>query len=242
MSAAKKYQGKIKVFLDGAIKEEMLEMAKLPVVKGFTTNPSLMRKAGVTNYKAYCLEMLSLLPSYPISFEVFSDDIAGMEEQAHVIKTWGKNVYVKIPVINSTGESMVPLIKKLSHAGVQLNVTAIFDQEQTTAVCAALKGGAPSIVSVFAGRLADSGIDPLPLMRKAAELCRAAGSQVELLWASTREPFNVVEAEDCGCQIITAPKAVVEKVVGFGKKTAIEMSRETVATFKKDSEASGFAL
>lgn len=240
--AAKTYQGKIKIFLDGAIKEEMLEMAKLPAVKGFTTNPSLMRKAGVTNYKAYCLEMLSLLPSYPISFEVFSDDAEGMESQAHVIKTWGKNVYVKIPVINSKGESMVPLIKKLSHTGVQLNVTAIFDIEQTTAVCEALKGGAPSIVSVFAGRLADTGLDPIPVMKKAAELCRNAGPQVELLWASTREPFNVVEAEDCGCQIITAPKAVVEKVAGFGKKTPVEMSRETVATFKKDSEASGFAL
>lgn len=242
MTTAKKYLGKIKVFLDGAIKDEMLEMSRLSVVKGFTTNPSLMRKAGVTKYKEYCLEMLSLLPSYPISFEVFSDDAAGMESQAHLIKTWGQNVYVKIPVINSKGESMVPLIKKLSHSGVQLNVTAIFDVEQTQAVCEALTGGAPSIVSIFAGRLADSGLDPIPVMTKAAELCRKAGPQVELLWASTREAFNVVEAEDCGCQIITAPKAVIEKVIGFGKKSPQEMSRETVATFKKDSEASGFAL
>ncbi|HVJ65497.1 MAG TPA: transaldolase [Bdellovibrionota bacterium] len=242
MTTARKFQGKIKVFLDGAIKEEMLEMSKLPVVKGFTTNPSLMRKAGVTDYKAYCLEMLKHLPNHPISFEVFSDDMAGMEAQAQVIKTWGKNVYVKIPVINSKGESMVPLIKKLSHAGVQLNVTAIFDVEQTAAVCEALTGGAPSIVSVFAGRLADTGLDPIPVMKKAAELCRKAGPQVELLWASTREAYNVVEAEDCGCQIITAPKAVIEKVTGFEKKTPQEMSRETVMTFKKDSEASGFAL
>lgn len=239
---AKTYQRKIKIFLDGAIKEEMLAMSQVPAVKGFTTNPSLMRKAGVSDYKAYCLEMLSLLPSYPISFEVFSDDAAGMEAQAQIIKTWGKNVYVKIPVVNSKGESMVPLIKKLSHSGVQLNVTAIFDVEQTSVVCDALKDGAPSIVSVFAGRLADAGLDPIPVMTKAAELCRKAGPQVELLWASTREPFNVVEAEFCGCQIITAPKAVIEKVEGFGKKTPVEMSRETVTTFKKDSEASGFAL
>jgi transaldolase len=238
----RKFQGNIKIYLDGAIKEEMLEMSKLSIVKGFTTNPSLMRKAGVTDYKAYCLEMLALLPNYPISFEVFSDDAEGMESQAHVIKTWGKNVYVKIPVINSKGESMVPLIKKLSQSGVQLNVTAIFDVEQTQAVCEALTGGAPSVVSVFAGRLADSGLDPIPVMKQASQLCQKAGSQVELLWASTREAFNVVEAEDCGCQIITAPKAVVEKVSGFGKKSPQEMSRDTVATFKKDSEASGFAL
>lgn len=236
------YKSKIKIFLDGAIKEEMIEMSKLPFVKGFTTNPSLMRKAGVKDYKTYCLEMLSLLPNYPISFEVFSDDAQGMESQAQVIKTWAKNVYVKIPVINSKGESMLPLVHKLSHSGVQLNVTAIFDENQVGGVCQALAGGAPSIVSVFAGRLADTGIDPLPLMYKASELCQKAGSQVELLWASTREAFNVVEAENCGCQIITAPKSVIEKIPGFGKKTPLEMSMDTVTTFKKDSEASGFSL
>lgn len=239
------FAGRIKIFLDGADRPHILEMAGNPLVKGFTTNPSLMKKAGVKDYKAYCLELLKEIQGKPISYEVFADDFSEMKRQAMEILSWDKGpkkqIYVKIPVMNSKGESAMPLVRELAHAGVMLNVTAIFTLQQILDTCQALKGGAPSIVSVFAGRIADSGRDPMPLMTAAAEVCRSADKNIELLWASTREAYNVVQAEQAGCQIITAPLDVIKKVAGFNREP-MELSLDTVKTFKKDSEAAGFAL
>jgi transaldolase len=241
MSTPYTYQGRIKIYSDGADRASLLEMNLNPKIAGITTNPSLMRKAGVTDYRGYCKEILTHVTEKPISFEVFADDIAEMKRQALEIKTWGKNVFVKIPITNSKGESCLPLVKELSQAGVKLNVTALFTIEQVRGTCDAVRGGSPTIVSVFAGRLADTGVDPMPLMRASLPLCVAAGKDVELLWASTREVYNVVQAEETGCHIITAPADIIKKMAGFGK-TALEMSLDTVRTFKADSEAAGFKL
>ena len=232
---------KIKLYLDGADKAAMIENVKNPLIAGFTTNPSLMRKSGVTEYEKFCREILTIIPHKPISFEVFADDLAGMKAQANVIKTWGSNVYVKIPVINTKGQSTAPLIRDLSNSGVKLNVTAIFTLKQTLEVCEALKGGAPSVVSVFAGRIADSGRDPMPLMAACSELCQAAGPAVELLWASTREVYNIIQAEQTGCKIITAPADILKKLSGLGRDP-FDLSLDTVQTFKKDSDSAGFTL
>lgn len=233
---------KIKLFMDGADRPMMVEMAKNPKVAGFTTNPSLMKKAGVTDYRAYCHEILPYLAGKPVSFEVFADEFFEMKRQALEIKTWASNVYVKIPVTNSKGEFATDLIRELSQAGVKLNVTAIFSVPQAAKVTQALKGGAPSIVSVFAGRLADFGHDPLPIMKASSELCKEAGKQIELLWASTREVFNIIEAERCGCEIITAPADLIKKADAFGSKSLEQLSLEAVQQFKKDSETAGFKL
>jgi len=232
---------KIKLYSDGADRAQLLEMNQNPLIAGMTTNPSLMKKAGVTDYAPYCKEILSQIREKPISFEVFADDIAEMKRQALEITTWGKNVYVKIPVMNTRQESTMSLVRELTQKGVKLNVTAIFTLKQTLDVCEALKGGAPSIVSIFAGRLADVGRDPLPLMYAAREVCDQAGPQAELLWASTREPYNILQAIETGCHIITAPADVLKKVAGFGKDP-FQMSLETVKTFKSDSDSAGFKL
>ncbi|MBY0470448.1 transaldolase [bacterium] len=232
---------KIKIFLDGADRPAILEMAKNPLVSGFTTNPSLMKKAGVKDYKAYCQEILTQIGGKPISFEVFADDLPTMKRQGKEIATWGKNVYVKIPISNSTGESTIPLIREMSQGGVQINITAILTLTQVWETCQAVKGGAPAIVSVFAGRIADTGRDPMPTMTASAELCRETGPKVECLWASTREAYNVVQAEASGSHIITAPADVIKKVTGFGKDLK-SVSLDTVKTFKADSEAAGFSL
>lgn len=241
MTKSYEFQGRIKIYSDGADRASLLEMNGNPKIAGMTTNPSLMRKAGVTDYRAYCQDILKHVTEKPISFEVFADEIPEMKRQALEIKTWGKNVYVKIPIMNSKSESTIGLVKELSHAGVKLNITAIFTLDQVKDTCAAVKGGAPALVSVFAGRIADTGRDPLPLMRAARELCVAAGPQVELLWASTREVYNIVQAEEVGCHIITAPADIIKKMSGFGKEP-LAMSLDTVQTFKKDSEAAGFKL
>lgn len=235
------YQGKIKIFADGADKASMLELVKNPVVKGFTTNPSLMKKSGVENYESFCKEILKAIPHHPISFEVFADDFGEMKRQAQIIRSWGENVYVKIPITNSLGQSSIHLIKELSQEGTQLNVTALFTWEQIAETVAALQGGAPSIVSVFAGRLADSGRDPMPLMKQSAELCRATGTQIELLWASSREFFNVIQAEMTGCHIITCTTDIIKKFSMLNKDPK-EMSLETVKAFKSDSDSAGFKL
>lgn len=235
------FQGKIKIYSDGADRASLLEMNANPKVAGLTTNPSLMRKAGVTDYRAFCKDVLGQVTQKPISFEVFADEIAEMKRQALEIKTWGKNVYVKIPITNSKGESTLGLVRELSHAGVQLNVTALFTIEQVKGTCDAVKGGAATLVSVFAGRIADSGRDPMPLMRASRELCVSAGKDVELLWASTREVYNIVQAEEAGCHIITAPADIIKKMSGFGKDPAA-LSLDTIRTFKSDSEAAGFQL
>jgi transaldolase len=231
----------IQIFLDGADRSTMVEMAQNDLVQGFTTNPSLMRKSGVKDYRSFCKEILTQVRGKPISFEVFADDFAGMRKQADEIASWGSNVYVKIPVMNSEGKSASSLIRELAHAGAKLNVTAIFTLAQVWETCQALQGGAPSIVSVFAGRLADVGCDPVPVMRAAAAMCRQTDKKIELLWASTREAFNIVQAEECGCQIITSPGDFIKKRASFGKD-AYQMSLETVRTFKSDSEAAGFSL
>jgi transaldolase len=233
-------QLKVKLYCDGADKKSMLDLYKNPLVKGFTTNPSLMRKAGINDYKAFCKDILETIKDRPISFEVFADDFAEMARQGREIATWGKNVYVKIPVTNSEGQSSLPLIKTLSHEGISLNVTALFTPQQVLGTCEALKGGAPSVVSVFAGRVADTGRDPMPLMYAAREMC-AIDPNMELLWASTREVYNIFQADQAGSHIITVPFDILNKLNGVGKDLT-QMSLDTVKTFKKDSIDAGFKL
>jgi len=235
------YQGKIKIFADGADRASILELAKNPSVKGFTTNPSLMKKSGVKDYRAFCQEILTQITSHPISFEVFADDFQEMHRQALEINSWGKNVYVKIPITNSKGQSSIELIRSLSHANVKLNVTALFTWEQIQETVKAVAGGAPSVVSVFAGRIADTGRDPVPLMVKAAKLCRETDSNIELLWASSREFFNLIQAELTGCHIITCTTDIIKKIPMLNKDLS-ELSLETVKTFKADSDSAGFKL
>lgn len=244
--AQNSYSGRIKIFLDGADRPTLVEMASNPLVQGFTTNPSLIRKAGVTDYPAYCKALLPDLKGKPVSYEVFADDFPEMKRQALEIASWEKHgspgqVYVKIPVMNSRGESTMPLVRELAHSGVRLNVTAIYLLRQVWETCQALKGGAPSIVSVFAGRTADTGRDPVPIMRAAADMCGETDAAIELLWASTREAYNIVQAEEVGCRIITAPADMIRKVPQFGRDLH-EVSLDTVKTFKKDSEAAGLKL
>lgn len=231
----------IKLFSDGADKASMLEMNADPKIRGLTTNPTLMKKAGITDYPKFCKEILLDIKAKPISFEVFADDLPSMERQANEIAAWGKNVYVKIPVTNTEGVSTAPLIKKLSAKGVQLNVTALLTLTQVREVCEQLKGGAPSVVSVFAGRIADTGRDPGPLMRASGEYCRYAGPQCELLWASTREAFNLVQAAESGCDIITVPPDIYKKTSMFGKDLT-ELSLDTVRMFFKDATSAGYNI
>jgi transaldolase len=232
---------KVKIFADGADRNSILALAKNPLVKGFTTNPSLMRKAGIKDYGGFCREICAEIPDRPFSFEVFADDFSEMKRQALEIASWGGNIYVKIPVTNSEGLTTAKLVRELSASGVKLNVTALLTLDQVTEVCTALHGGAPSIVSVFAGRIADAGVDPVPLMRAAAAICRSYGSQIELLWASTREPLNLIQADEVGCDIITVTPDVLGKIGTFGKDLRT-FSLETVRMFKADAEAVGFTL
>ena len=236
-----KRQYSIKIFSDGAEKDQLLKMNQSSWVSGMTTNPSLMKKAGVKDYRSFCKEVLKEIRVKPLSFEVFADDFATMERQAREIATWGDNVYVKIPIQNSEGKSSIPLIQTLTRAGIKLNVTAIYTIRQTVDACQALENGAPSIVSVFAGRAADLGHDPVPTLTAAAEICAEYGDQIESLWASTREVYNILQAEQCGIKIITVPFDVLAKLES-SFKTLEELSLDTVLTFKKDSEAAGFQL
>jgi transaldolase len=232
---------KIKIFSDGAERDSLIAMNGNPIISGMTTNPSLMKKAGVKDYRVFCLDILKTITQKPISFEVFADDFATMERQAHEIATWGKNIYVKIPVQNSEGKSAMPLVQSLTRAGVKLNVTAIYTVPQVLDTCQALKGGAPSIVSIFAGRAADLGHDPVPVVKQGAEICAATGPDVECLWASTREVYNILQAEQLGCKIITVPFDLIGKL-SAPHKTLEELSLDTVRIFKKDSESAGFTL
>jgi len=232
---------KIKIFSDGAEKESLLAMNRNPIIAGMTTNPSLMKKAGISNYREFCKDVLKEIREKPISFEVFADDFPTMEKQAREIATWGKNVYVKIPVQNTKGESSLALVKKLTHEKVQLNVTAIYTVRQVIDTCQVLEGGAPSIVSVFAGRAADLGHDPSPVLSASAQICESYGDQIECLWASTREVYNILQAEQLGCKIITVPFDVIAKLAAADKSLA-QLSLETVQIFKKDSDSAGFSL
>lgn len=230
----------IKIFADGADKAGMLSMYKNPRIDGFTTNPTLMRKAGITDYMGFAKEILQTIDDKPVSFEVFADEFEEMERQAREIATWGSNVYVKIPVTNTKKLSSASLIKKLSAEGVQLNITAILSLEQVSEVADALKNGSSSFVSVFAGRIADTGVDPVPLMKRALEILKPV-SNAELLWASPREVLNVYQAESIGCHIITATNDILKKLDLKGKDLE-EYSLETVQMFFDDAQQAGYRL
>lgn len=229
-----------KIFADGADLESLLRLAEQPHIKGFTTNPTLMRKAGVADYAAFAREVLDQISDRPISFEVFSDDAEGMRAQAREIASWGSNVYVKIPVTNTRGEPMTDLIRDLSAGGVQVNVTALMTVRQVEEVAGALAGGAPSNVSVFAGRVADTGRDPVPLMRESLA-AMAVAPAAELIWASPREVLNIAQAEEIGCHIITVTHDLLGKLHLLGKDLD-EFSLDTVRMFHDDAASAGFAL
>lgn len=231
---------KIKIFSDGAELDAIKAMVANPLVQGFTTNPTLMRKAGISDYAAFAHEAISIVGGRSISFEVFSDDFASMEKEANVIASWGGNTYVKIPVTNTEGKSSAPLIRKLSQAGVKLNVTAILTFEQVREVADALSSDTPSIVSVFAGRIADTGIDPVPMMTECVHMLRGR-PKAELLWASPRELLNIFQADACGCHIITATPDLLKKL-SLVDKDLSEYSLETVKMFYNDAKAAGYKL
>ncbi|WP_136114395.1 transaldolase [Streptococcus pyogenes] len=230
----------VKVFSDGAVLETMLKDLQTGLVTGFTTNPSLMKKAGISSYIGFAKEVLAKITDYPVSFEVFANDLASMEKEAEKIASLGDNVYVKIPVTTSTGESTCPLIQKLSAKGIKLNVTAIFTIEQTQAVVDHLTAGVPAIVSVFAGRIADTGVDPMPIMEEALRICRQK-EEVELLWASPRETYNIYQADQLGVDIITCTTDLIAKLPLQGKDLE-DYSLETVQMFLKDSTSLGFKI
>lgn len=230
----------VKIFADGADKAGMLEMAAKPHIKGLTTNPTLMRKAGIQDYRAFARDILVHIPEKPISFEVFSDDFDEMEAQANEIASWGRNVYVKIPVTNTKQETAYALIGRLAQKGVKLNVTAIMTLEQVRRVVAGLNPAVPSYVSVFAGRIADTGRDPIPLMAAAVELLRP-NARAELIWASPRELLNIFQADTIGCQVITVTNDVLKKLELVGKDLS-EYSLDTVKMFYADAKAAGYRI
>ena len=230
----------IKLFADGADKEGMLEMYRKSYIKGFTTNPTLMNKAGVSDYEAFATDIIQAIPDRPISFEVFSDDFNEMERQALKISEWGENVYVKIPVTNTRGESSVELVGRLAGAGVKMNVTAMMPLSQVRDVAKVLAGGPSSYLSVFAGRIADSGRDPVPVMTEAVEIC-AEYPNIELIWASPRELLNIFQADAIGCHIITVTNDVLKKLALIGKDLH-EFSLDTVKMFRDDALKAGYML
>jgi transaldolase len=232
---------KVKLFTDGADKAQILEMAKQRWIAGFTTNPSLLKKAGVTNYEAYGRDIVAAVPDRPISFEVFSDDIPEMVAQGRVIASWGPNVYVKLPVTTTRGETLYDAVRALSRDGIKINLTAIFASEQVARGVDALAGGAPAVVSVFAGRLADLGYDYRPVMQDAVARARKTPN-VEIIWASTREAYNVIEADQMGCHIITAPADVLKKLPALGTATPAELSLGAVRAFREDALSAGLTL
>jgi transaldolase len=230
----------VKLFCDAANIESLLAMYHKPYVQGFTTNPSLMRKAGIVHYEAYARQVIAAIPDRPISFEVFADDEAGMEWQARQIASWGANVYVKIPVTNTQGFSMAPLVRRLSRDGIMVNVTALMTVPQVERVAEALHATTPAIVSVFAGRIADTGVDPVPMMRQAVEVLRAK-PLAELLWASSREVLNIFHAEESGTHIITATPDILSKLNLLGKDLDV-FSLETVRMLYGDAVSAGYTL
>ena len=233
-------QLKVKLFADGAEKAGMLEMYKNPLISGFTTNPTLMRKVGITDYKAFAKDILTIIKDRPISFEVFSDEFPEMERQAMDISSWGSNVNVKIPITNTKAQSCINFVEELSKAGVKLNVTAIMTIEQVKGVLPALADGPGGYVSVFAGRIADAGIDPLPIMSEVVKMLKIY-PHIELIWASPRELFNIVQADNIGCHIITATNDILKKLPTLGKDLT-EFSLDTVKMFYNDATAAGFTL
>jgi transaldolase len=231
---------KVKIFADGADRSGMLEMYAKPYISGFTTNPTLMRKAGIADYRAFAREILACISDRPISFEVFADDMAEMERQAREIATWGEHVYVKIPVTNTASAPTTDLVHRLSHNGVKVNVTALMTTAQVTSVTDALAGGAPAYVSVFAGRIADTGRDPVPIMSDAVSILRGA-PRAELIWASPRELLNIFQADAIGCHVITVTNDTLKKLELIGKNLT-EFSLDTVLMFHRDAVAAGFKI
>ena len=234
------YGLRVKVFADGADLESMLELAADPFIQGFTTNPTLMRKAGVTDYVAFARRVIANISDRPISFEVFADDFRDMEKQALQIASWGENVYVKIPVTNTRGESADSLLRSLARHGVKLNVTALMTLEQVRSTADALAAAPASFISVFAGRIADTGREPLPIMSAAVEFLRAYPN-IELIWASPRELLNIVHADQCGCDIITVTPDLLKKLALLGKDL-LEFSLDTVCMFHHDAQRAGYSL
>lgn len=231
---------RIKIFADGAEKQSILELNQLPYIKGFTTNPTLMRKAGITDYAGFAKDILSVIKDKPVSFEVFSDDFKEMERQAKIIASWADNVYVKIPITNTKKESSLDLVQKLSEEGIKLNVTAILAQSQVKNIRQALSPKIPAIISVFAGRIADTGRDPAPIMKQIKEFLFPF-KNLELLWASPRELLNIFQADAVGCDIITVAPDILKKLekVGFDLE---EFSLETVKMFYEDGQKVGYSL
>lgn len=232
---------KIKIFADGADIKTMVEQYKSGTIQGFTTNPTLMQKNGITEYEAFAKGVLKNIPDKPISFEVFSDEFSDMERQAKKISSWGKNINVKIPITNTKGESSIPLIKKLSGDGLSLNITAILTLDQVRAVKEVLNPNVYSIVSVFAGRIADTGRDPVPYMTEASRILKPLLPNVELLWASSRELLNIFQAEASNCQIITVTPDIIKKLGNINKDLG-ELSLDTVKMFYQDAHKAGFKL
>jgi transaldolase len=232
---------KVKLFTDGADKAKILEMARQPWISGFTTNPSLLKKAGVSDYEAYGRDLVAAVPDRHLSFEVFSDDIKEMVAQGRLISSWGRNVYVKLPVTTTRSEPLFETVRTLSRDGIKINMTAIFTSAQVAQAIEALAGGAPACVSVFAGRLADFGIDYRPVMQDAVARARKTPN-VEIIWASTREVFNVVEADSMGCHIITAPADVLLKLPALGTLSDAQLSLGAVKAFRDDALAAGLTL
>ena len=231
---------KIKLFADGADKTQILRFYANPLIRGFTTNPTLMRSAGVKNYEAFAREILDVIRDRPISFEVFADNFGEMERQARKIAAWGENVYVKIPISNAKRQSSMELAGQLAHSGVKVNITAVLTLDQVRAAANALTGGSPGIISIFAGRIADTGRDPVPTVAAAVDLV-SAYSNIELIWASPRELLNIFQANDAGCHIITVPETILSKLETVGKDLD-EFSLETVAMFHNDAARSGYQL
>lgn len=231
---------KVKIFADGADLAEIARLAQDPLIGGFTTNPTLMWKAGLTDYTKFAHLMLEVVPDRPISFEIFADDEREMRRQAQIIAAWGDNVFIKVPVTDTRGNSTAELVRALSGEGVQLNVTALMLPSQVETVTAAVADGAPCYISVFAGRIADAGVDPLPLMVESLDIMRSA-PLAELIWASPREVFNVVQANDIGCHVITVTNDILAKLPTLGKDLE-EFSLDTVKMFHRDAAAAGFTL
>jgi transaldolase len=231
----------VKIFADGADKKSMLDLYANPLIQGLTTNPTLMRKVGISDYEAFAKDILQTVKDKPISFEVFSDEFPEMKRQALKIAAWQKNVYVKIPITNTRSESSLPLIRELGQLGVQLNVTAILTLDQVRGVAEALNPNVASVVSVFAGRIADTGVDPEPLMRESLALLRGQ-PKAELLWASVREVLNIWHAERTGCQIVTVPHDILNKALKMAGMDLAALSLDTVKMFAADAQAAGFSV
>lgn len=231
----------IDLYADGADKKGILELYAKPYIKGLTTNPTLMKQAGITNYEAFARDILETVTDKPLSLEVFSDEFSEMKREAEKIHSWGKNVYTKIPITNSHGESSLPLIQSLANEGMKLNITALLTVEQVERVAQVLNSEVPSIVSVFAGRIADTGVDPMSIMRESKKILTNQ-PQAKLLWASVREVFNIIQAEESGCDIVTVQHDILAKAAELLGKDLTELSLETVKMFARDAKASGFLL